>query len=174
MTREITVRADPEIPNEFVDLLRKVDKDNPSKDDIEKLWSWLEERPDLGLAVANLADFAKDMIIHQTPFKQESVKMCLEAGTVQLQNDMGYQEAQPLERMLIENIIICWLRLQAVEIGMSNNTKGSHTLSEGRYWDQRLSAAQMRYLRAIETLARVRKANIAIQVNIARQQINTL
>ncbi len=42
------------------------------------------------------------------------------------------------------------------------------------YWDRHLNAAQRRYLRAIETLARVRKLSGRgpIQINIAEQQVN--
>ena len=46
------------------------------------------------------------------------------------------------------------------------------TLTMGKYWEGRLSAAQRRHLRAVETLARVRRllSRIpAVQVNIATQ-----
>jgi len=46
-------------------------------------------------------------------------------------------------------------------------------LESGHFWDRRLSAAQRRHLRACETLARIRRMGIAaLQVNIARQQVN--
>jgi hypothetical protein len=56
----------------------------------------------------------------------------------------------------------------------------SGTLEQGEYWEKRLSAAQRRYLRACETLARVRKltlGTLALQVNIAAaggQQVNMI
>ncbi len=173
MINTLTINPEINVPDEFRKLLGAVDKDNPSKSDIREVQKWLEERPELGLSVANLVNFPKGMLLQFGPLKVKSVELCLEAGLDVLQDNLGYQEAQPLERMLIENISLCWLRLYLAEIEMTKHTCGSHSLSEGRYWDQRLSTAQMRYLRAIETLARVRKANIAIQVNIAKQQINT-
>jgi hypothetical protein len=47
--------------------------------------------------------------------------------------------------------------------------KQSHTLTLGMYWEKRLSAAQRRFTRACETLARVRKLSNtpALQFNIA-------
>ena len=46
----------------------------------------------------------------------------------------------------------------------------------GQYWEKRLSAVQGRYLRALTTLARIRKMGLpAMQVNIATeggQQVN--
>ena len=56
--------------------------------------------------------------------------------------------------------------------------KRSITLTLGMYWDRRLSAAQKRFTRACETLARVRKLSLntpALQFNIAAnggQQVN--
>ncbi|MBT7082548.1 MAG: hypothetical protein HN929_13995 [Chloroflexi bacterium] len=174
MNLTLSSRAPADVPDGFVDLLKAVDKDNPDKKDIRELRRWLEERPELALATTNLAEIAKNAIIETGPIQQKSVKMCVETGMAQQKNDLGYQDAPALEQLLIDNIVLCWLRLHVVEIEVSKNTQGSHTLSAGRYWDQRLSVAQMRYLRAIETLARVRKTNVAIQVNIAKQQINSL
>ncbi|HEV8136372.1 MAG TPA: hypothetical protein VGP85_16955 [Pyrinomonadaceae bacterium] len=54
----------------------------------------------------------------------------------------------------------------------------SITLTLGMYWEKRLSAAQRRFTRACETLARVRKLSRntpALQFNIATsggQQVN--
>ena len=49
----------------------------------------------------------------------------------------------------------------------------SITLDQGMYWDRKLAASQRRYLRACETLARVRKLTGAtVQVNIGERQIN--
>jgi hypothetical protein len=36
-------------------------------------------------------------------------------------------------------------------------TSGSHSLTHGIYWDKRLSKAQKRHLKAIESLVKVRK-----------------
>lgn len=90
-----------------------------------------------------------------------------------LKRDFGYDGAPALEQMLIEHILVCWVRLQLVEWRNLNHTEGEHSMREGRYWGQALNAAQKRYLRACETLARVRRLNVKIQVNVANQQIVT-
>jgi hypothetical protein len=163
----------PKLTQEFNELMKRVDKDKPSKEDIKALRRWFEDDPSLALEAVNLANIVKAQII-QIASKEKSFRICLETGLEHLQNEMGYQEAPMLEKLLIESISMCWLRLQWTEYQFTENTTGSHTLTAGRYWDSRVNAAQMRYLRAIETLARVRKANIAIQVNIAKQQINAV
>jgi hypothetical protein len=89
-------------------------------------------------------------------------------------NDLGYAEASPMERMLIDAVVLAWLRYTQVERAAANTWGDSHSLTSGAYWDKRLSAAQRRYLRAIETLARVRRTALPmLQVNIAeKQQVN--
>jgi hypothetical protein len=59
----------------------------------------------------------------------------------------------------------------------NNPTKSTNNLDKkAAFWDKRLSAGQRRYLRACETLARVRKITRAtMQINIAgpgSQQLN--
>ena len=79
-----------------------------------------------------------------------------------------------LARLIIGQIVGCWLRLSFVEYTYGRAlVTGTLTLNQGDFWERRLSAAQRRYLRAIETLARVRRMNLpAMQVNIAAQQVN--
>ena len=68
---------------------------------------------------------------------------------------------------------LCWLRLQLIEQQYSGVQAGNMTLPQGDYWERRLSAAQRRYLRAVETLARVRRLRVpALQVNIGEKQVN--
>jgi hypothetical protein len=77
----------------------------------------------------------------------------------------------PLERLLVERIVACWLHLHHLEIIYAN--KESVSLELGAYYQRCLSAAQKRYLAAIKTLAVVRKLAVPVlQVNIARKQVN--
>jgi hypothetical protein len=60
------------------------------------------------------------------------------------------------ERLLARHAALCWLRLAETEIQFAAHTSGSHTLTAGAYWDKRLTLAQRRFTRAVETLERVR------------------
>ena len=91
---------------------------------------------------------------------------------------MGYEHSPIIEKMLIENIIITWLRYHWTEFQLTTRMDRDVSMSVVAWWEKRTSAAQRRYLRAIETLARVRKLarnTPALQVNIATeggQQVN--
>ena len=97
-----------------------------------------------------------------------------------LAKQLDYDAAPPLERLLIDHILTVRLRLihaeNAYNICVLNNATA--TFKMGEYWDNLLSSAQARFIRAIEALARVRRLarnTPALQINIAQdggKQIN--
>jgi len=106
-------------------------------------------------------------------------RACLLAEMDIWEKQLGDDGASPLERLLIEHILTVRLRVINAEHKYNNCVMNqSITLQQGRYWDDLLSSTQARFLRAIETLARVRRLarnTPALQINIAReggQQVN--
>ncbi len=97
---------------------------------------------------------------------RECWKQRLEA----MRSDLGYASASPLERLLIQQVTLCWLNLNAVEYKHSNVMQQSITLTLGIYWEKRLSAAQRRFTRACESLARVRRLSRRIPTRRSRPQ----
>jgi hypothetical protein len=101
-----------------------------------------------------------------------------QAVTMQLERmatELGLEGSSPLENMLIGHALNCWIRLHLVEEGAQNTWGNQHSLSSGTYWDHRLSNAQARFLRSVESLARVRRLlKPAVQVNIAEKQVNVV
>ena len=91
-----------------------------------------------------------------------------------LRDDLGYRGASLLEQLLIEQVALAWLDYDTMVIRYARKTTESHTTEAGLYWDRRLNSAQTRYLRAVETLARVRRLSrdTPLQVNIGGQQVN--
>src|SRR6266567_2880012 len=53
--------------------------------------------------------------------------------------------ASPLERLLIQQVTLCWLNLNAVEYMHSGVMQQSITLTLAIYWEKRLPAAQRRF-----------------------------
>lgn len=100
--------------------------------------------------------------------------LILERAMESMKNELGYIHAPLLEQLLIEQVVLTWFDLDIVQMKYARATSESHTLTLGAYWDRRVNSAQQRYLRAVETLARVRRiAQVTpLQVNIAGQQIN--
>ena len=99
---------------------------------------------------------AEGYVLSNTPMPEATGQVWVER-VAEVRKDLGYDDAPPLEKLLIQHVALCHLRLAVVEMQHQQYTKGSHTLTAGVYWDRRLSAAQRRFTRAAVQLARVRK-----------------
>jgi len=100
-----------------------------------------------------------------TPAVREVLRLCVH----NVKSPLGYDRAGPIERLLIEQVAACYLRLNITEQSCEGVMGKEHALKLGSYWEKKLSSAQHRYLRAIETLARIRRllGGPAVQFNIA-------
>lgn len=165
--------------SEFWDLVDKTDIADPKKQDLKALRKALRNNPELWRLVGDLAEIAFLNLIkgfEATAALKESLKI----GWQEMQIELGGENPNPLEKLLIQQVVMSWLRLQLAEYYYTVKMNQSISLTSGRYWEGRLSAAQRRHLRAIETLARVRRLlskTPAFQVNIAAQggqQVNVV
>jgi hypothetical protein len=163
--------------DEFLSLIKKTAGKDSSEQDLRVLRKALHNNPHLWRTVGDLAEqVAHNLIskIEPSPALEES----LITGWYEMQKEIGGESPNSLEILLVQQIVLSWLRLQIVEYKYTNTMSKSTTLKLGKYWESRLSAAQRRHFRSIETLARVRRLlakTPAVQVNIATdggQQVN--
>ena len=93
----------------------------------------------------------------------------------QMKKELGWETATPLERLLIERIVLCWHHLHDMETAYQRCLKESMSLEKSLYYQKVLDRAQKRHLAAIQSLALVRRLQIpAVQVNIAEKQMNVV
>jgi len=158
--------------------MHSVDTEKPKQQDIRALRECLRVVPDLWRGLMDLVEVTEGRVMGEMDMTR-SMREGLEVGLQQLKEELGYSTAPMLEKLLIEQVALCWLRQNITELTLTR-AANSGTLEQGEYWEKRLSAAQRRYLRACETLARVRKltlGTLALQVNIAAaggQQVNMI
>ena len=89
-----------------------------------------------------------------------------------LTRDLTGPDPTPLETLLVDRIVLCWVHLHYVE-NVYVQSMHELSLTQATFHQRRLSLAQSRYLAAIRTLAQVRRLQVpAVQVNIAEQQLN--
>ena len=160
---------------EFLDLHDKTDMEHPAPEDEKALIKMLREHPNLWMIAGDLVQSnATQMIEKMVGAAVAPQKMIMTAWRV-MRDDLGYQDATTAERLLIDQAATAWLRLQYVEAKVTGLMRQDSTFKLVQHWDRRLSAAQRRFLRAVETLARVRRIirkTPAVQINIAEQQVN--
>jgi hypothetical protein len=168
-----------QIRSKFRDLLDKTNKEHPRPQDVVALADLLNGNQGLQLwrDVLSAAQYAERAVIENSS-SVAGVKECWKHRLSSLRQELGYNEAPVLEKLLIQHAALSWLKLSLVELNYSRTMKQSITLTLGMYWEKRLTAAQRRFTRACETLARVRKLSRntpALQFNIATaggQQVN--
>lgn len=130
------------------------------------------ERPEaVDLLGGDLAGKAQTALIGKYCGKNLLVKEALVRKLDALRAELLAAGGTPLERLLADRVVACWLHLHHLEAiyGRTENI----TLELGSYYQRCISASQKRYLSAIKTLATVRKLAVPVlQVNIARRQVN--
>lgn len=159
--------------NKFIALLRKTEVEKPKQGDMNALRIMLENTPGLWRAVGDLAQYSMRVVIAGR-WLSPSMRVSIDVGIRDIKQDMGYEDAPALEKMLIDQVIVSWLQLQKTQVNYESVMRNGTSIPNAGYWERRLSASHMRYLRACETLARVRKLSrpSAMQVNIGARQVN--
>jgi hypothetical protein len=166
---------------DFRELLDAVDTEDPDPKEVAQFQRLLDERPEIWSIFADANKFVQDKIIGSLLGGRVS-ELSARKGADVVRDELGYENVSQLERLLIDHLVTCWLRLQDVEWRYQTIVCGSESrpIYQVDWWERRLSATQRRYLRACETLARVRKLTRGtrpVQVNIAAaggQQVNVV
>lgn len=161
-------------------ILEKTNTEDPSKEDVAELQRILIQYPELWRLGGDMARHAALHLIEvasSSPFITVSITQGLEA----IRRNLGHDNAPEVERLLIEQVTLCWLRLNLLEDEYTSiHSSRTLTIDKANFLEKRLNYAQRRFLRACETLARVRKITRrtpTLQVNIATaggQQVNVV
>jgi hypothetical protein len=175
-------READKIRERFRALLTKANKEHPRSSDVQALRELLDGNKALKLwqNCMGMGELAENQALDTITDDSDSghgSRECWKQRLRAMRADLGHDTSTPLERLLIQQVTLCWLNLSLLEYRHVNIMKQSITLTLGAYWDKRLSMSQRRFTRACESLARVRRLSrrIPIQVNIAAQggqQIN--
>ncbi len=135
----------------------------------------LAEYPSIWGHLRHFLSSAQGTMIEATCGSSDSVAALVMEKTLKaMRNELGFEQAGVLERLLIEQVVVAFLDCDYVQQAYAQKAMNNHTLSTGAYFDRRVTSAQARYLRALEALARVRRLAQPqpLQVNIGGQQVN--
>jgi len=87
--------------------------------------------------------------------------------------DLRLSGEGPLEELLISQIALCWLNLMTAERLRNDRWTEGVSYESADFWDRHVARVRTDYLRAIRSLASVRRILVPIvQINIAEQQVN--
>ena len=84
----------------------------------------------------------------------------------------GGEDPSPLERLLAERVALCWVAATYADAEYTRKLKAGMSFREGEYYSKRCEQTNRQLLKAIESLARVRRLLTPMQINIGQNQIN--
>ena len=159
----------------LITLVARTNKAKPEREDVVALRTHLENHPGLWRLIGDLSASTYQKLVEAAAGGQTAVAESLHVGRDAMRGELGYQTASALERLMIDQVVLCWLRLNHTEQRYTAAFEGTVKIPipVADYWERRLSSSQRRFQRACEGLARIRKlAFPSLQVNIANKQVN--
>ena len=165
MSDKLTKKAKIEIDREW-EILQKVNVTNPSKADKDAYYKLKKEKPDIFNGITTLLQSNRDFILNRrcSFLVVEKVKDELR----RMRDNLGWETASELEKLLIEQVCVNYVRTALLEKDHEIKTTESHTHDAGLYWEKRLDTAHKRYMRTLETLAKVRKLTAEADLKAAK------
>src|SRR5262249_28985510 len=164
--------ADVSVPTEPGQLRKFLERaQSGDASTLPALRKWLQD-PAIVEACGNLATQAEQSLIQAVAGKDLAFAEGLTRKLQLLREELAGANPSPLERLLVERIVACWLQVQDADVRYAQGQK-DRTFAQGEYQQRRMDHAHKRYLSAIKTLALVRKLALPVlQVNIAKKQVN--
>lgn len=102
----------------------------------------------------------------------EITRRTIEKEIEHKRSEVAGEDSSPLERLLAERVALCWLAANYADAEYTRKLKAGMSFREGEYYSKRCEQTNRQLLKAIESLARVRRLLTPIQVNIGQNQIN--
>lgn len=138
-------------------IFKATNKNDPKPTDLEALRTLLNEDPAIWQRAADLAVSVQNSILEESFGKSAFLCELMKKQLRELRDQLGWKQATKLEQIAIRHVCLCWFNLNITEQLVNKKLSDSHSTETGLYWDKRLTGAQKRHLRAVETLAKVRK-----------------
>jgi hypothetical protein len=102
----------------------------------------------------------------------EITRRTIEQEIERKRSEVSGENPSPLERLLAERVALCWLAARYADAEYTRKLKAGMSFREGEYYSKRCEQTNRQLLKAIESLARVRRLLTPMQINIGQNQIN--
>ena len=96
----------------------------------------------------------------------------VEQDIARKRREVAGEDPSPLEGLLAERVALCWVAAQQADAQYARKLAGGMSFREGEYYARRSEQANRQLLKAVQTLATVRRLLAPVQVNIGQNQIN--
>jgi hypothetical protein len=122
------------------------------------LRTYMDQSPSVWEQGGDIAKATQRALLDQAAGKNLVIRETLARKCAALTQELAGPTPSPLERLLVERIVLCWLHLHCAEA--TYLTLQDLSLRQAALHQARISKAQARYLAAIRTLAQVRRLEV--------------
>ena len=161
--------------NEVIKILQKANLEAPSKEDRKLLLQALEENPHVWKALGDLNSMALQKLMDACTTTVLSYESLVKFSK-QIRNKHEYSSSSHLEKMLIDQIVLTYMDFHWAQQAHTSHLSKGTSIQNAKFLETRVNGAHRRYLRSIETLARIRKMGVPAltQINITNGQTTIL
>ena len=175
-TESLPVRKD--VHAEYAELRARIGaSEKPDLRDIDRMCRLILHNRELWGCASAMMEGVRHQVIEAVT--DEISRKTIQTEVQVLYQQLGYHRSSELERLLIDHVVTARIRLIYAERMVNvHMIRAQVRIGEAIFWDRLMTTAHARYLRAMETLARVRRLSRSgplLQVNIANagsQQMN--
>ena len=123
--------------------------------------------PELVEVLGNVARRVEGDLVDRLTGKDLAFREALTMKLTAMRAELGGPDPSPLERQLVDRVVLCWLVVHGTEYQFAH--AGEMSQKQVDYWEKRINACQRRYLSAVKMLATVRRLAVPVIVAAARQ-----
>jgi hypothetical protein len=171
LTAELQTTSKEELPSyQLAILIERANRGKKNGPEVEELRKFMDAHPD----IAN-----KHCVVAYSVRLSLMRKVSKEPGNFELfereyelrRDQLGWKGASPIEQLMIERILLCWVRLLWTEHYNGSFMQPSVPMRESEYADKMFTRAYNRYMKAIESLAKLRQAEAITKAAKAQASI---
>ena len=173
--------AKPEAPpgrvgrEEAIEVLRRAERgDKSALPRLRELFGADSGGLLLGICGGDLAARAEAAATGRMAGTQLAFKEALTTKLAALRRELAGPEPTPVVRLLAERVVLCWLDAHDWELrhNQAMERAGGLSHSQSEHFQKMRDRSHRRYLQALKALAQVQRMGPAIQINVARNQVN--
>jgi hypothetical protein len=142
-------------PERLQDLVRRAQGGDRSA--MPELRQVLDADPSLWQRYGDLAKYAQGAWLQLVAPRDVLLYECLERKMEELRAELSGPDPSPLEKLLVERVVACWLQCEYADILYAQNRDQPSSVAIRKELMARQESAQRRYLASMKQLATVRK-----------------
>jgi hypothetical protein len=128
--------------------------------------------PGIWDAYGDLALLGQTALVDLVAGKSALTREALQRRLAAMRAELAGPNASPLEKLLVDRVVACWLQTYSADLSLARALKELPP-KDVDYYQRRQDRAARQYLKALVSLAQVRRLLAPpVQVNVAQHQVN--